>query len=683
MTEFAQTAVWIRPARLFSRLLPPLGSAAAAILVWTAFEAARPDLPIWIRLVAGLTLIFGPGAAAVSAVAAGLSGYLRIALAFGFGLGLAPTLAHLLAGAGWLDAYPYIAFGLAGASLAYWLTVRPPAPADLTRLARFAPAVVVLFALVVGGVAYSHRLTENGSAVTVNGEYDAYDLTYYAAIAAEASHTVPPMSPFYAGRLLNHSFYPHLALALANRFADVPIVDLYFLYAWPLFLALAALLCFLLTQEIASARAGLLAAALLVLGSDLSFLVAWFAPPRGWDDVVWSANFLSPGAETLLFNNWTPALALVFAGLIAVARAERGATWRWTTLAAASFAIAILFKPFAFALVMAGLGGAMLGTFRSGDLATRVRLFVTGSLTLVMSVPILARIILLFDDAQVTFQAAAFPLPLRMLGRLRIDRTLMPTAAAITADPFWQLVILGIIGTPLFLIGGLGFRLYGMPAVWRALVHPSRERPIVRVLAWSVVGALIVPFFVTSVPYHETMQIHQFGLFLLAIFVACTLAPRMSTWQGRVTALAIFALAVPSTWHFIERKVTDAARPFATAGPSERAVAGALRRADPDTTLVLHSDPSDASLINILSGRRSVLAWSRYVRDSDVRRREVDRFFQARLDATEALAILDRYRPTHVIEDRTRDRLHPALQSRLRMIFQTPQMALYAVTPEQ
>jgi hypothetical protein len=479
--------------------------------------------------------------------------------------------------------------------------------------------------------------------------------------------------------LLNHSFYPHVVLAVMHRFADVPIVDLYFRYAWPLFLALAALLCFLLVEQFASASAAVLASMLLILGSDLSFLVAWVWKPSGWDDVIWAANFLSSGAEVLLFNNWTPAVALVFAGLYAVAKCEQVSHWRWVVLAAASFAITILLKPFAFALVLLGIGGAWLGAWGPGDRAIRLRLLQIAAATVVLAIPFLGRIALLYDDAQVTFRPALFTLPLRTLDRLEMESVPVTVAAAFGATGWWQLAIVGLLGTPLFLIGGLGFRLFGLPGVWRALRHPTQERAIVRVIAWAIVGALAIPFVIMSVPYHETIQIHQFALFLLPIFVA-----RAVFLRSRATLLTVLmvALAIPSTVHFLHLKWTDSERPYLSVTTAEQSIVEALRRSDPQRTLILHSRPSEGDLIAILAGRRSVLSWSRYVRGSEERRREVDRFFRSDGQSPdEALAVLARYTPTHVIEDRSRDRLHPGIRARLRVVVRTPIRVLYAVLP--
>ena len=52
-------------------------------------------------------------------------------------------------------------------------------------------------------IAFSHRLTTTLGGIVVNGAYDSFDLSFYAAWAAEASHTVPPTASYYAGHQLN------------------------------------------------------------------------------------------------------------------------------------------------------------------------------------------------------------------------------------------------------------------------------------------------------------------------------------------------------------------------------------------------------------------------------------------------------------------------------------------------
>jgi hypothetical protein len=85
-------------------------------------------------------------------------------------------------------------------------------------------------------------------------------------------------------------------------------------------------------------------------------------------------------------------------------------------------------------------------------------------------------------------------------------------------------------------------------------------------------------------------------------------------------------------------------------------------------------------LITVLSKQRSVLAWSRYVRNSGDRQREIERFFDsASGDPTRDWEILRKHGVTHVIEARGADRIHPQVLDRLALIIQTPSLTLYAV----
>jgi hypothetical protein len=94
--------------------------------------------------------------------------------------------------------------------------------------------------------------------VTVFGDYDSFDSTYYAAISSELSHTIPPQAPFFSGHTLNYSYFPHLLIGLVHRFADVPLLRLYFIYAWPLLLVLMALSGFTLVRSLAGPHVGVL-----------------------------------------------------------------------------------------------------------------------------------------------------------------------------------------------------------------------------------------------------------------------------------------------------------------------------------------------------------------------------------------------------------------------------------------
>ena len=162
----------------------------------------------------------------------------------------------------------------------------------------------------------------NDTGVVLYGDYDSADLGYYASEAAEASHTVPPMAAYYSGHRLNAAYYPHLVLGMVHRFAAVPVLSMYYRYAWPTFLSLTALTAFMLVRLLASSGVALLAVVLILVGSDFSYLAAWLLPHAAvdWDYLLWPTNFLSPTMQVLQFSTWTPSMPVFFTVLFAIVR---------------------------------------------------------------------------------------------------------------------------------------------------------------------------------------------------------------------------------------------------------------------------------------------------------------------------------------------------------------------------
>jgi hypothetical protein len=647
------------------------------LAAWVAFDAVRDHLPIWLRfLVAGGILTFGPGAGLTFPLLAPLTTLRRVVLALAIGLAFAPIVAHVLGTAHALAWYPYVASALAGMAIGFWRRMKDR-PRTSTR-ARLAASALVIVALGVGGAAFAHRLAESRAGITIYGEYDSYDLTYYAEIAAELSHTVPPASPFFAGRMLNHAFYPHVVLAMVHRFGGVPLLDLYFRYAWPAFLALAVLGCFVLVESVASVEMAFVAALLFGVGSNLAYLAAWFLKPAVWDDVVWSHNFQGAGAEVLLYGNWTPALAAMFAGFYAIRAARKGSAG-WSLVAGAIFASTVLSKPWIFASVLSAVAVVIVVSRHDKPLVRRLAL--TAASSLLVAAPFLYRAVTLYEDAQVTFQPAFLPIPLVMVGRLGLRDWFLAHAGMFGFTGAAQTSAAALLALPVFLLGTIGPRVVGLPALWQCLRRPANHDPIWRLLAWTLIAAFIASSIIVSVPYHESQQIHQFALFVLALFAAKGLA----NWTNRRTRMAVtsivLACSVPGTLQYVHRKWVDRENVTAAASRSEVGLAEYLAATDPDRTVILHDRPNDPTLLGILAERRSVLSWAGYVRNSDARRADVDAFFAgAAPDA--AMRILRKYRPTHVVDYEGRDRIDPIVLGELEFVLRNGSVMLYRV-PQQ
>lgn len=633
----------------------------------------RESWPVWLRFVfAGGLLVFGPGAAIAARWLAPLPGLTRAVLSFGFGLALGPVLAQLLASVGAIELYPYLAAALAGGAIGHWYR-----QSGSPRRPSWAPLGLAALALAMAVTAFSHRLSTSGGVTVVYGSYDTYDLTYYAAIGAELSHTIPPASPFFSGRMLNHGFYPHVLPGLIHRFGAVPIFDLYLRYLWPAFLVLAVLLCFVLVESIAGRLAAVLSAVLFAAGSNLAYLAAWLLPIGIWDDVVWSHNLQGAGAEVLFYGNWTPALAIVFAGLYALHAGLQSSRLAWAVLAGATLGVSVLSKPWFFAMFAAALPIVAITCRRDRDVTRRL-LIAAGS-AIAVATPLLYRAYSLREDAQVTFAPAFLSIPLVMADRVGLRGWFMDRAAMLTADAAAQTAIAALFALPLFLAGTMGFRLVGLGLFWRALRHPAREAPIWRLLAWATVAAFLAASVVVSVPYHETTQIHQSALFLLTLFAGRAIASVARARDRAVAAAVVIAIAVPGTVQYLHRKWEDRARPLAVLTAGEQALAALLRATDPEQTVILHDRPDGPALLPIVAARRSVLAApAGYVRGSERRRADVEAFF-AGTDADRARAILRTYRPTHVVEYADRDRINPEIRDQLVLAGRASSVSLYRV----
>ncbi len=654
---------------------------------WAALRVLLPSLPNLLRFVVTFGLFTcGPGAALASRITRGLDRLVRLIVLIAAGTAAAPVLIDLLGRFNLLPAFPFVAAALAGGALATWrpgAQRRTAAPASRSDLA--ACLLIVAVALGTGAVAFAHRLAIGPEHIQIYGDYDSFDLTFYAAWASEATHTVPPTASYYAGHGLNAAYYPHLILAMVHRFGLVPMLPIYFGYAWPAFLAAGALMLFVLTRSLASSKAALVAALLTLLCGDFSYLAAWFLPhsPAGWDYLLWPTNFFDPTMEVLHFNNWTPSLPVFYLVLYAVVRGLQTANRRWLAAAALLLPVLFEFKPFAYAIVLAALIASTL--FARGDRTARRSTAATAALGVLFTLPFLAALATLGGDRRSRLLIDYFVLPRRMLLKLDVangfanlvDR-LMPIAVLRT-----PLVLLA--ATTVFFAVGLGIRWAGVPGVWRGVTGRVRaDTAAWRVLAWTAVAGVAVPFVVATDPYVDTLQFYQAGLYVLWIFTATTLMSLTFRPFIRIAVVTLaIAASVPSSIHYLAMKWTDDRRPpVAALNRDEIVVADFLRTTDPTTTVFLDDDPTVPSLVAILAERRTVLAWGRtyYAVGSATRAREVNRFFQSAARTPEvAIDVLRRHHVTHVIVRADRDHVHSGALAQLKPLLQLPTLTLYGV----
>src|SRR6266516_6724188 len=120
---------------------------------------------------------------------------------------------------------------MAGGGLAVWSSGPATPRTKTTRADLIAAAALLTLAAGLGAVVFWQRLSITADGIRLYGDYDTADLSWYAGVAAEASHTVPPTASYYSGHQLNAAYYAHLVLAMIHRFCDVPILSM-FLPLW-------------------------------------------------------------------------------------------------------------------------------------------------------------------------------------------------------------------------------------------------------------------------------------------------------------------------------------------------------------------------------------------------------------------------------------------------------------------
>ena len=666
---------------------------------WPAVALSLRFLPVPLRFLLGWFLFtFGPGVPVGGRLTRDLDPLRRVIVLLGIGSAASPVLIDLLGRAHLVATFPYVATALAGAGVAVWLSGAGSGSTRTPWPDAAACASLVALAAGLGAVVFWHRLQSSAAGIVLYGDYDSADLGYYAAEAAEASHTVPPMAAYYAGHQLNAAYYAHLVPAMVHRFASVPVLPMYYRYAWPTFLSLGALTAFVLVRSLASRGVSVLAVVLMLVGSDFSYLAAWFLPHAAvdWDYLLWPTNFFSSTMQVLHFSTWTPSLPVFFTALFAIVRGIQTRSWGWLLTSALLLAVLFEFKPFAYVVVMAALCASAV--FAGGDRRTRLRFAATVALGVLFTLPFLLAVAALDpSDRRSRLLIDYFVLPKRMLIKLDLTRAFATAASRLAPTEALRTPLMLVMATIVFLVVGIGIRWAGAPGVWRAIRgstgsprgrtggSDAADAAAWRLLAWGVVAGVVIPFVLVTDPYVDTPQFYLTGLYLMWIFAALALIafarahPRIG---GIVVAVAI-ALTLPSSIHYLAWKWTEAERPpRASLSRAELTIADYLRTCDPETTVILHDRPLSPSLITIVSERRIVLGWD--VKYSAVggedRLRDINAFYaSAGRSPDAALETLRRYHVTHVIVREQSDRVHPEVLARLNRVLQFPDVALYAV----
>src|SRR5262249_35648222 len=148
----------------------------------------------------------------------------------------------------------------------------------------------------------------------------------------------------------------------------------------------------------------------------------------------------------------------------------------------------------------------------------RIHFFTIAGLATVFLMPFVYRSLALYADRRSQLQIELFQLPQRMLIKLDLQDMLTTTFSRL-APTALRIPLLLAAATALFLAVGIGLRWIGVPGIWRAIRgKAAADGDAWRLLAWTAVTGVVVPFVLVAEPYNDTLQFYQTGLYVMWIF---------------------------------------------------------------------------------------------------------------------------------------------------------------------
>lgn len=303
------------------------------------------------------------------------------------------------------------------------------------------------------------------------------DVFLHIAIANELTHEIPPQAPVFSGHPLTYHYGMDLVVAMFANATGLNTRDLTLRFVPTLFVVLSMLSVFCFSRNwLGSGYFGALVVFLVFFGEDFSFIPGLILGEK--ED--WSVTYFNVPTVFSLFyiNSMLPGLGLFFAGLFCLQRYLRDRGGAWLFLTALLFVALMEVKIFTAAQIMCSLGLAAVVyfvLFRNADL------FRIAVLTTALAVPLVLSVFL-HNKGGAAYIAALDPW--YYISRMR-------EALGIKNRSNNVLPLMGI-ALPIYLIGCLGLRVIGVPAILKAIFRPEPNSGLRFVLAvFVVIGVLI------------------------------------------------------------------------------------------------------------------------------------------------------------------------------------------------
>src|SRR6266550_6568452 len=307
--------------------------------------------------------------------------------------------------------------------------------------------------------------------------YPVSDVLFHIAIANELTHTVPPQAPLFAGHPLSYHYGMDLAVAMFAKATGLNVRDLTVRFTPTLFIGLSMLSVFCFSRNwLRSGYFGALVVFLVFFGADISFIPGLLLGEKG----DWSLRYFSaPAVVTLFyFNPILPALGVLFAGLFCLDCYVRERSRAWIFLAALLFVALIEVKMLIAVQLMCSLALAAvvyLIIFSKADL------FKSAGCTAIGAIPLVCWVLLQNrSGGQIVTKFEPWLYVSHAMQMLGLGKWVSgPLAFAVVA-------------LPIYLVGCLGLRVIGVPAILTAIFRP-RPGGAVRFLLgiFVVIGVVI------------------------------------------------------------------------------------------------------------------------------------------------------------------------------------------------
>ena len=321
--------------------------------------------------------------------------------------------------------------------------------------------------------------------------YPISDVLFHVAIANELTHTVPPQAPVFAGHPLSYHYGMDLAVAMFARATGLNVRDLTVRFVPTLFVGLSMLSVFCFSRNwLRSGYFGALVVFLVFFGAEFSFIPGLLLGEKS----DWSLRYFSaPAVVTLFYTNPTlPGLGILFAGLLCLDRYMRERSRAWLLLTALLFAALVEVKTLMAGQLICSLGLAAmvyLIFFSNADL------FKIAGCTAIATIPLVSWVLLKNESG----------------GRIvaKFEPWLYVSHAMQTlglGDRFSGPLAFAVVALPIYLVGCLGLRIIGLPAIFTAIFRPKPGDAVRFMLGIFVVIGLFIALAYTFTPEGWTFR---------------------------------------------------------------------------------------------------------------------------------------------------------------------------------